>query len=72
MKSVLPKCKGLTDKQLQWLNKNGELRQPPDVGEIHGKANDGEEEVQVAAPGLTLSVLCKFNRDMWDRGQDPI
>ncbi len=31
---------------------------PPDVGEIHGEADDGEEEVQVAAPRLPLSVFC--------------
>jgi hypothetical protein len=31
---------------------------PPDVGEIYGEANDGEEEVQVAAPRLPLSVFC--------------
>jgi hypothetical protein len=33
---------------------------PPDVGEIHGEADDGEEEVQVAAPRLPLSVFCSI------------
>ena len=33
---------------------------PPDVSEIHGEADDGEEEVQVAAPRLPLSVFCSI------------
>jgi len=31
---------------------------PPDVGEVHGEADNREEEVQVAAPGLPFGVLC--------------
>ncbi len=28
--------------------------EPPDVGEVHGEADDGQEEVDLLAPGLAL------------------
>ena len=31
---------------------------PPDVREVDGEPDDGEEEVQVAAPRLTLILNC--------------
>ena len=34
-----------------------EVREPPDVGEVHGEPDDAEEKVEVAAPGLSLTVL---------------
>lgn len=34
-----------------------EVREPPDVGEIHGEPDDAEQEVDVAAPGLSLRIL---------------
>ena len=34
-----------------------EVGEPPDVGEVHGEPDDAEEKVEVAAPGLSLTVL---------------
>lgn len=31
-----------------------QVREPPDVGEVHGEADDRQEEVDLLAPGLTL------------------
>lgn len=36
------------------------VREPPDIGQIHGKTNDGQQEVQFGIPGLSLLVAMFF------------
>lgn len=34
-----------------------QVREPPDVGEVHGEPDDGEQEVHLARPGLAHILL---------------
>ena len=34
-----------------------QVGKPPHVGQVHGEPDDAEEEVEVAPPGLPLSIL---------------
>ena len=34
-----------------------EVREPPHVGQVHGEPDDAQEEVEIAAPGLSVSIL---------------
>ena len=38
-----------------------QVGEPPHVGEVHGEPDDAEEEVEVAAPGLSVPVLALIN-----------
>ena len=38
-----------------------QVGEPPHVGEVHGEPDDAEEEVEVAAPGLSVPVLSLIN-----------
>jgi hypothetical protein len=45
-----------------------EVGESPHVGEIHGEADDGEEEVDVGVPGHTIA-LCVIHYEVywWER-----
>ena len=34
-----------------------QVREPPDVSEVHSEPNDAQEKVKIAAPGLSFSIL---------------
>lgn len=34
-----------------------EVRKSPDIGQVHGEANDRQEEVELGVPRLSLLVL---------------
>ena len=34
-----------------------QVREPPDVGEVHSEPDDAQEKVKIAAPGLSFSIL---------------
>lgn len=46
------------------------VRKPPDVAQVHGIANDGQEEIHLLAPGLPLPLANLSHQGgggSWDR-----